>query len=232
MFRIFGLFIGLVMLGNVVTRADLPLEQVAAARERWEGEIAKLKAKDAVENHPAEAVLFLGSSSVRLWETIAEDMAPHPPIQRGYGGAKFADLAVFAEELVQPHQFRAAVVFVGNDVTGKETDATVAQVVDWWKRVAAAIHAKQPEAEVFCVEITPTPSRWGAWDKIQEVNAALKRACEEGGKTHFIQTASAYLDKDGQPRGEFFKKDMLHQNEEGYAVWSDLIKRALNDALK
>jgi len=226
------LFLGSMMVGSVTALAELPPEQVTAARERWAADIAKVKAKDEVEKHPADAVLFLGSSSIRLWEGIAEDMAPYHPIQRGYGGARFADLVVFAEELVQPHQFRAAVVFVGNDVTGKATDATVAQVVDWWKRVVAVLRAKEPKAEIFCVEITPTPSRWAAWDKIQEVNAALKKACAEADQVHFIETASAYLNQAGEPQKEYFKSDKLHQNAAGYAVWAGLIKGELDRVLK
>ncbi len=212
-------------------RAELPAAQVEAARERWAEDIAKLKAKDAVEQHPADAVLFLGSSSVRLWEGIAQDMAPYHPIQRGYGGARFADLVVFAEELMAAHRFRALVIYVGNDVAGRETDAAPEQVADWFKRVAAAARARQPEADVFCVAITPTPSRWAGWPQIQEANAALEAVCAADPKLHFIPTASAYLDENGEPRPEYFKKDRLHQNEAGYAVWSGLIKAALRSVI-
>lgn len=210
---------------------ELPPAQVKAARDRWGAEIEKMKAKAATETHPADAILFLGSSSIRLWEGIAKDMAPYHPIQRGYGGAKFADLAVFAEELVAPHSYRAAVVFVGNDVTGKDSDATVEQVVEWFQRVAEAVRNRQPGAQVFCVEITPTPSRWKAWAKIQAVNAALKTACLTTKDSHFIATASAYLNSDGRPRPELFKEDQLHQNESGYALWSKLIKARLDETL-
>ena len=224
----------LVLAGTISAQTrspELPAAQVKAARDRWGEEIEKMKAKAAAETHPADAILFLGSSSIRLWDGIGQDMAPYHPIQRGYGGAKFADLAVFAEELVAPHPYRAVVIFVGNDVTGKATDATVAQVVDWFQRVAQAAQRRQPGAPVFCVEITPTPSRWAAWDKIQAVNAALKAACEAQTGWHFIETAPSYLDSQGQPRPELFKKDRLHQNEIGYALWSKLIKARLDQVL-
>jgi hypothetical protein len=210
--------------------AELPAKQVEAAREKWGAEMAKLKAKDAEEKHPKEAILFLGSSSVRRWETIARDMAPYQPIQRGYGGAKYADLVVFAEDLVAPHLFRAVVVYVGNDVTGKETDATPGQVADWFAMVAKAARARQPGADVFCVEITPTPSRWQAQGKIEEVNAALKAVCAADPKLHFVSTKASYLNQEGKPRREYFVKDLLHQNEAGYRVWAGLIKDALAGA--
>lgn len=214
-----------------VARAELPAEQVAAARERWAEDIARLKEKDALEKHPADAVLFLGSSSIRRWETIARDMAPYHPIQRGYGGARYADLAVFAPELMTPHRFRALVVYAGNDVVGKEDDPEPSQVAAWFRLVADAARAHQPEAAVFCVEITPTPKRWEARAKVAEVNAALRAVCEADPKLHFIPTAASYLDSNGGPRAELFVEDRLHQNEAGYRIWSGLIKAALRPVI-
>ncbi len=212
-------------------RAELPEKQVAAARERWSEDIAKLLAKDREETHPANAVLFLGSSSIRLWETIERDMAPYHPIQRGYGGARFSDLVVFADELAAAHRYRAVVIYVGNDVTGKEEDPEPAQVAEWFRQVAADARKHQPEAEVFCLAVTPTPKRHAAWAKIQEVNAALQQACEADPKLHFVATAGAYLDAGGEPHADYFKTDKLHQNEAGYHVWSGLIKAALHPVI-
>jgi hypothetical protein len=90
----------------------------AAAVEQWESDLAALDARNQSESHPADSVLFVGSSSVRLWDTIATDMAPYHPIQRGFGGSRFSDLAVFASRLIAPHQFQALVLFAANDVTG------------------------------------------------------------------------------------------------------------------
>ncbi|MEQ8836457.1 MAG: hypothetical protein RID07_06595, partial [Lacipirellulaceae bacterium] len=67
------------------------------ALEKWSEAIAALEAKDKVEKHPDDAILFIGSSSIRLWKDIAADMSPYHPIQRGYGGARWTDVAVFAE---------------------------------------------------------------------------------------------------------------------------------------
>ncbi len=226
-----GLGLWFALTAQVVV-AELPAAQIKAAQERWAEEIAKLRAKDEVERHPADAVLFLGSSSVRLWEGIAADMAPYHPIQRGYGGARFADLVVFAEELVKPHRYQAAVVFVGNDVTGKGTDVTVEQVVGWWQGVVKVLRERESKAAIFCVEITPTPLRWPAWERIQAMNRALKAACENESGVHFVETAGTFLDADGLPKEDCFRKDRLHLSEVGYGLWAGLIKEALDGVLK
>ncbi len=206
---------------------DLPESQVSAAWDQWRSEIVALTARDAEEEHPDDAVLFIGSSSIRLWDSIKADMAPYHPIQRGYGGARFSDLAVFAEELIAAHRFRGVVVFVANDVTGREDDPEPDQVAEWFRMVAEVALRHQPEAEVFYVEVTPTPSRWHAWNAIKEVNSVIRTLCQGHPRLHYIATTARFLDERGEPRPDYFVGDRLHLNETGYAIWAELIKAEL-----
>lgn len=200
----------------------------AAAVEQWESAIAALDTRNQTESHPADSILFLGSSSVRLWESIATDLAPYHPISRGFGGARFSDLAVFARRLIAPHQFRALVLFSANDVTGRPDDPTPEQVAGWFGHIVEIARATHPDALIFCVAITPTPARWDAWPKIREVNCALARECASRTNVHFIPTAHAYLGADGQPAADLFLDDGLHQNALGYRIWSAILKSHLD----
>ncbi len=176
-------------------------------------------------------MLFIGSSSIRLWDTIDKDMAPYKPIQRGYGGANYRDLAVFAETLCKPHRYKAMVVFVANDVTGKDTDTPIAHVTRLAEHICRVSLEHQPDAPVFIVEVTPTPSRFAVWDKIRLVNAGLRGIALTRPKVNFIPTAEHYLDAEKQPIASYFREDKLHQNESGYELWSRLIKASLDQAL-
>ena len=97
----------------------------AQATEIWETEVRQLEARDAAEPSPADAILFVGSSSIRLWDTIATDMAPYRVIQRGVGGSTYSDIAVFARRLLLPHRYRALVqhgsctAYVSTTIPGK-----------------------------------------------------------------------------------------------------------------
>ena len=195
----------------------------AAAIQRWEKDIAALEARDQIESHPADSILFVGSSSIRMWNTIGTDIAPYHPIPRGYGGARFSDLAVFARRLIAPHRFQALVLFVANDVTGASEDARPEQVAGWFGHIVDIAQEVQPGAEIFCLEITPTPSRWAAWPMIRQVNRALARECAARPNVHFIPTAHAYLDAAGQPHADLFLDDRLHLNALGYRIWSAII---------
>ncbi len=217
---------------TTLTADDLIEKYRQAAVTKWADEMQRIAKLDQAEKDPDKAILFLGSSSIRLWSDIAADLQPWPVISRGYGGAKFSDLAVLAPQIVKPHKFRAAVIFVGNDVTGDKEDKTPEEVVKLFEHVVGTIRAHAPEAPVFVIEVTPTPKRWAVWDKIQQVNAGLRKSCESGKDLHFIATADKYLNAEGGPMPELFKEDKLHQNRDGYSRWRAIIKTELERVLK
>lgn len=199
--------------------------------ERWEKAIQALEQLDKKEDHPSDAILFLGSSSVRRWETIAEDMAPYPVIRRGYGGAKYSDLRVYAKRLTHPHEVRAIAIFVGNDVSGRPTDRTPQAVSQDVRAIIGDIRSKFTDTPIFFIAVTPTASRSRVWQKTQGVNAAIAEICSDLDYVHWIGTAAYYLNDQGQPRNELFVGDRLHLNEEGYDLWAKIIKRRLNRVL-
>lgn len=203
----------------------------AAAEKQWSEAIAAFEKLNESEPDPENATLFIGSSSIRRWTSIAEDMSPVPVIRRGYGGAKYTDMAVFVDRIVKPHRYRALVMFVGNGVTGQPTDHTPEQIEQLTRFIVNVSHQHQPEAPVFLIEITPCERRFSAWPKIRKVNARLREVALSTPNTYFIPTASHYLTADGKPRPELFVSDKLHLNEAGYKLWASLIQRRLNDVL-
>lgn len=204
----------------------------AKATEKWEQAILALEQRNASEEDPADAILFIGSSSIRRWNSIALDMAPYRTIQRGYGGAKYSDLAVFAKRLIQPHRYRALVSFVGNDVSGKPEDHTPQEVERLVRYLVGVSHEHQPDAPVLLIEVTPTEKRLDAWPRIREVNARLREIALSTPNTYFIATAGHFLDPTGHPRSELFVEDRLHLNSDGYQLWSHLIRRRLDEVIR
>ena len=197
----------------------------------WEDEILQLDSLNNIENHSERSILFTGSSSIRLWDSIDFDMAPYEVIKRGYGGAKFSDFAWYADRIIYPHQFSAIVIFVGNDVAGEESDKEPKEVARLFKHVIKNIRKKYIENPIFLIEITPTQSRWDVWPEIKDVNAVLKSECDNHPKVYFIETSNAFLKSDGKPDTELFKTDSLHLNRNGYILWSGIIKNSLKEHL-
>jgi lysophospholipase L1-like esterase len=197
----------------------------------WENDILKFEQLDKDESYPEESVLFAGSSSIRLWSTLKDDLAPYTVIQRGYGGAKLSDFAVYADRLLNPHKCRAIVIFIANDISGSEQDKSPEEVLSLYKYVVKTIRNKQHDTPVFWIAITPTSSRWQVWPEIQKANNLIKEYCDSNKGLYFIKTDFAFLGKDGKPINEFFRDDLLHLNADGYAVWRKIIKDELDRVL-
>ncbi len=207
------------------------LTKYAEDATKWDKDVAKLSQNNATEGGD-DVILCLGSSSFRLWDTISEDLAPYKIVRRAYGGAKYCDLAIHAPQLVEGLRFRAAMIFIGNDITGNAKDKTPEEVARLSKIVIDTVRKQRPDAPVFLIAVTPSPSRFQHWPKILLANQALEKLASNETKTFFVSTQSKYLNAQGEPRPELFVKDMLHQNKEGYAIWASILKDTLDKNLR
>ena len=202
-----------------------PLKKYDAKDRAWAlPEIEAFEKLDETRVYPDDAILFIGSSSIRLWKTLEEDMKPYNVIQRGYGGAHFRDMVFFTERILADHKLSMVVCFVANDISGSSRDGTPKEVLGLFKLFVKQVREKHPTIPILQIAVTPTKSRWKYWDKINQVNNLIKAYCEKRENLYFINTVPAYLDKDGQPKPEWFVSDQLHLNTEGYEVWNGLIK--------
>ena len=198
----------------------------------WENDIKKFEQLDKSHKYPTDAILFAGSSSIRLWTSLEQDMLPYEVIQRGYGGAKLSDFAVYAGRIFDPHPCKAIVIFIANDITGTVQDKTPKDVASLFNNVLNTIRKEHPVTPVFWIETTPTASRWKVWPEIQKANSLIKEICDKKKNTYFIKTDFAFLNEKGLPKDELFRDDKLHLTEKGYAVWTEIIKKELNNIFK
>jgi hypothetical protein len=205
---------------------DNNLGQYASAAEKWNNDVGQLSKSNRTEGG-SDTVLCLGSSSFRLWDSIDTDMAPYNVLRRAYGGAKFCDLAIHTPELVHGLRFRSAMIFVANDITGSETDKTPQEIQRLAELVIQKVREQNSAAPIFLVAITPTPSRFDHWSKIQAANVALQQLATRMQNVYFVSTQEHYL-TNGKPRGELFTTDRLHQNETGYKLWASILKKSLD----
>ena len=216
--------------GDSVVTLDSLLEKYReSGEEKWESHIQKLEQRNVADGAwPKGSLLFFGSSSFRRWETMNADMVPYPAINRGYGGAKYVDLVLFAERMFKPHQYRALMLFAANDVQGKGNDSSPEEVACAVREIIRVSKAHLPDAPIFIVEITPTESRFAVWEQTRAINATLREIALTSNNTWFITTAEHYLNADGAPKSEYFVDDKLHLNEQGYKKWAELLKARLD----
>jgi hypothetical protein len=193
----------------------------------WEGEIAAFERLDVSNPPPRDAVLFVGGDDVRLWDTIATDMAPLPIVARGFGGAQIAHVTYYIPRIIAPYHPRVIVLIAGeadiSDVRGRRPE----DVLDDFKKFVVALRAKGITAPVYFASIHPQPMRASRWYGAKRANELIADYEKTAPGLHYIDIASGMFDKNGDIRGDLFRWDGLSLNAAGYALIGEKIKAAL-----
>lgn len=195
-----------------------------AAANRWENEIQAFERQDAKHRPPENAVLFVGSSSIRLWK-LEESFPDLKVINRGFGGSQLADAVHFAERIVIPYRPRLVVLYAGdNDLAdGKKPE----QVLADFKQFAAKVNTALPETRIAYLAIKPSVQRRALIDRVRETNAAIEQFITGDERVTYVDVFQPMLTADGQPRPELFRADGLHLNKEGYKLWASVLQPSL-----
>jgi lysophospholipase L1-like esterase/predicted esterase len=190
---------------------------------RWEKDIATFDSLNAVEKYSSDAIMFLGSSYIRMWKNIRKDVGYPSIIHRGFGGCNLRDVAYYVKRIVYPHQPKAIFIYVGNDITASEKDKSPDQVMELYKYVVKTIREKYPTTPITWLAISPSEKRWSVWNKVCEANNLIKAFTASEPNLYFIDAGSKFLGTDGKPNTSLYKDDKLHYNEEGYKLWGKSI---------
>jgi lysophospholipase L1-like esterase len=187
---------------------------------KWESAIAAFEKQDVAAPPSKGAVLFVGSSSIRLWK-LADSFGQLDVINRGFGGSHLADSVHFLDRLVLKHEPRTVVLYAGdNDIASGKTPERVAGD---FQAFAKSLHAKLPKTRVVYICIKPSIKRWALVDKIRAANKLIADACAQDERLTYLDVFPPMLGDDGRPRPELFVEDGLHLSAKGYAVWTELL---------
>ena len=159
---------------------------------KWEKSIVAFEKSDAATPPPKEGVVFVGSSTLRLWKSLPEDFPEIPAINRGFGGSEMSDVVQYADRIVIPYDPRVVVVYCGgNDLFYKKTPD---QVLADYKAFEAKVHAALPDATVIFITLNPTILRLNQEPLVRELNAKTK----EFVATPAEDAANRYVQQDGR----------------------------------
>ena len=196
----------------------------------WEGEIAAFERRDVSNPPPENAVLFVGGRDVRLWERLAEDMAPVPVIQRGFGGAQIKHIDYYRARIIHPYRPRAIVVMAGDadlaDVRGRRPE----DVLDDFRTLVLSLRAENLGAPVYFVSIRPSPARKERWYGGHRANKLIEDYVSGERGMYFIDVTPGMLDERGNIRKDLFRWDGLSLNAKGYEVLTEAIRPKLIEA--
>ena len=221
-------------LGGLILLAYLYLKRQALNEDPayWEGTIARMEARYGGD-YPQDVVVFLGSSSIRFWRTLEDDLAPIPAVNHGFGGSKIKDATHYVDRLVFPFSPRAVVLFSGtNDINEiRSSTKTGEQVYDGFVEFVQAVRERDSELPIYYLSITPAKTRWAVWPEADLANKRIAEYAATQEKVIFLDTTEAFLGADGTPNRGLFRLDGLHPNKNGYRVWTSIIKLVLMEEL-
>ena len=213
-------FAGFLLVGASMASRSHALEPSASDSAAWKAEMQAFEKLDADKAPPENAVLFVGSSSIRLWD-LAKSFPELVAINRGFGGSQICDSTLRADELVVKYRPRLIVFYAGdNDVnSGKSAE----QVHVDFAAFVAKVRKSLPKTRIVFISIKPSISRWDQRDTQREANRLIAADCEKDETLEFVDVWPVMLGENSEPRPEIFQPDRLHMNDEGYKLWAELL---------
>ncbi len=190
------------------------------ANPRWEKPITAIEAREAATPPPAGGILFTGSSSIRMWSSLAEDFPGKPVINRGFGGSQLSDLITYFDRVIMPARPSRIVVYSGtNDISAGEP---VEQVFADLATLCGMIRRDLPETTIAVISCAPNPARWNQREKQETFNTLVTAYCARYGHD-YIDVWTPMLGEDGTPSRDIYLEDRLHMNAAGYAIWREVV---------
>ncbi|MGH7976953.1 MAG: GDSL-type esterase/lipase family protein [Limisphaerales bacterium] len=197
--------------------------------QRYKDEINNFKTWDAKNSFPKHAILFVGSSSIRFWES--HDAFPtFPIINRGFGGSHISDVRYYYDEVIGKYDPSVIVFYCGdNDIAAGKS---VEQVFGDYTNLTARILHDFPTVKFIYLPIKPSSSRWNFWSRMNELNLRIKTYNQQNKHLFYVDTATLLLGSNGRPNDSLFRPDHLHLNPKGYAIWNRLLQPELKSLYK
>ncbi len=195
--------------------------------DRFEDEIKKYEEADKAKMPAKGGVLFVGSSSFRLWSTMEQDFAPLPVINRGFGGSTTPEVMHYAKRIVYKYEPNVIVYYCGENDMASETPPQVA--FQNFKKFIGETEKNLPNTTVVALSAKPSPSRWALWKDFQQFNKMVEQFAQNRPNLRFVDIAPLLLDPNGEPDPSLFVEDALHLNASGYAKWTAVLKPAITE---
>jgi lysophospholipase L1-like esterase len=220
----------LICLGWLAERFGPARYQKASANpEFFASDVAKFAAADRERPPPERPIVFVGSSSIRLWDTLQRDMAPLAVMNRGFGGARLSSVVHFVDRVVIQYRPRAVVLYAGDN----DLDAGVSResVVRDFRTFVFRIESALPEARIYYLSLKPNRRFWANWPAYRQTNAEIQAICASDPRLAYIDVATPLLAFGQPPARELFTFDGMHLSAKGYAIWTSIVKPRLDKDL-
>ncbi len=216
------IFTLLMSLFGINAARSTPPDSTLLFLTRYQPEIDAYQKADMRRILPDQPVVFAGSSSIRLWGTLAQDMKGLPVLNRGFGGSTFPELIYYSDLLIMKYKPSAVFLYEGdNDLTNPSV--TPELVLDGLQQYDTLMTEQMPGVPTYVLSIKPSPSRAELMPRAIAANALMAAYIATRPNLYFIDITTPLLNEQGEARKELYSEDMLHMNAEGYKIWAAIL---------
>ncbi|WPU93407.1 GDSL-type esterase/lipase family protein [Mucilaginibacter sabulilitoris] len=212
------IFIGCAFAAHVFAQQGFP----------FENEIKAFKHQDSLNFPKPNGILFIGSSSIRLWSDLEQRFPDKPIIKRGVGGCLLQQVVeYYTPYILFPYHPRKIFIYAGdNDISAGRSAVYVSNE---FGKLWTMIHEQLPQAEIYFLSIKPSPVRAKYYGTVAKANELIKAWMQNKPQSHFVDLVTV-TNKPGTslPDSSLFKKDYLHLNPKGYDKWQSVLQPLVN----
>jgi lysophospholipase L1-like esterase len=195
---------------------------------RFETDILSFEKADAAQSPATHGTVFVGSSTFTLWKDLEKTFSEFKPLNRGFGGSTFPDINHYVKRIVTKYQPDRIVLYAGtNDIA--ELHHSGARVFADFKKFVSEVKADLPKAEIYFVSMSMAPCRRQFAAEYQRGNLLIRNYINSASHLHYIDVLPVMRNKSSELRTELFGPDELHMNPGGYALWTPVIRKALQN---
>jgi lysophospholipase L1-like esterase len=171
-----------------------------------------------IASDPRHASVFYGSSSIRLWENIAQSFPDRAVVNRGFGGSTLAECIELIPRIVLPLAPAALILYAAdNDL---DQGASPEHALYLFTQFIERIRQPCPALPVAFISVKPSPARFWNIQNIRRANSLIQAAAPEHAGVTYVDVFTPMLSPSGSFRPELFTQDGLHMNQSGYDLWT------------
>ncbi|HEY8780897.1 MAG TPA: GDSL-type esterase/lipase family protein [Mucilaginibacter sp.] len=216
--KILFLFLGIAIGTQVYAQQGFPFAD----------EIRAFKHQDSISFPQKNGILFIGSSSIRLWDDLEKRFPGKPIIKRGVGGCELWHIVdYYTPYILFPYRPRKIFIYAGeNDIAAGKSSAFVFKE---FQKLFEMINKQLPDAAIYFMSIKPSPSREKYFAEMAKANELVKNYMANKPNSNFIDLGTVLLKPNSnRPDSSLFKPDYLHLNKKGYDRWQQVLEPFVN----
>ena len=200
---------------------------IAQEKPFWK-EISAFVKQDSINKPKDGVILFVGSSSFRLWTDVKKDFNNENILNRAFGGATLLDMIRYKDQNLLNYHPSKIVLYCGENDVASSDKVDGKEVFQRFKTLFDIIRKQYPDVPLVYVSIKPCLLRWSMKDRMIDANQRISSFLSHKKKTTFVDIWDAMLEN-GEPKKDIFREDNLHMNAKGYAIWIEKMKGVINN---